>query len=405
MKSLRFVRQAPVSVAILLVCAVPAQAQHAGHAHPAPSSAQARHADEAPTSRPDRVVLPAGATTVAFPLDLSRGQPVVQVLLNGKGPYPFYLDTGAGATVLNDDVARELGLATLDSTRIGDPANPHAIRADIHRLDSIEIGGLRLEGVRCVSWDRSTLRPGADAPRGVLGIALFSELLLSLDYPKAEGRVTRGALPAPDGERVLAYEAPQGIPVVSVRIGARTYDTHLDSGSPGSFTLPRSERGALRLLAEPVEVGKARTANSTLTIYAAQLADTMRLGGHAFVRPMIELNEGLPHPNLGGRILREFVVTLDQANRRVRFERTGTPAPSAGILVRAVPEGGAEVAYVVAGSAAQAAGVEPGDRILAIGGQAPADLGHAGTRAAMGRSPLALRLQRGASEREVEIRF
>jgi len=283
--------------------------------------------DQPPESIPARTLVQG---MVIVPVDVSKGQPVVEVLLDGKGPYRFFLDTGAGTTVLDSDLAQELGLAVLDSTRIGDPVNPHAIRADVHELKSIQVGTARFEGVRAVSWDRSTLRPGPDSPRGVLGIGVFHDVLLGIDYPKSQLRLQTGLLPETDGVRILDYRSPHGIPVIPVTIGDRTFEAHLDSGSPSLFGLPMAHKDSVRLLTEPKEIGRGRTANTELVLYGAQLADTMRIGRHFFPQAMIRFNDRLPHANLGGGALREFVVTLDQKNRRVRFDRTGRPAATRG---------------------------------------------------------------------------
>jgi hypothetical protein len=201
--------------------------------------------------------------------------------------------------------------------------NPQAIRADVVELRSIQVGAARFEGVRAIVWDRSTLRPGPDAPRGVLGIGVFHDVLVALDYPKSTLRIERGMLPEADGARVLDYQAPHGIPVIPVSIGARTFATHLDSGSPSTFNLPLAQKDSVGLAGELTEVGRGRTANSTLVIYEAQLTDTLRIGGHVFPQARVRFNDRLPDANLGAGVLREFVVTLDQKNRRVRFDRTG----------------------------------------------------------------------------------
>src|SRR5262249_1110188 len=102
-------------------------------AAPAPARALGQGSspgDSAFAASPDRTLLAAGAT-VSVRLDLSMGQPVVDVILNGKGPFRMFLDTGAGATVLDQSLATELGLAPSGKTRLGDPANPQAISADI----------------------------------------------------------------------------------------------------------------------------------------------------------------------------------------------------------------------------------------------------------------------------------
>ena len=304
-------------------------------------AAEPAAAHEPPKSIPKNTILSGEASA---PLDLSKGHVIVEVRLNGKGPYRMFLDTGAGTTVLDDDLARELGLAVLDTTRLGDPVDPQAIRADVVELDSITVGTARFEGVRAVAWDRSTLRshmPGA--PRGVLGVGVFHDVVVALDYPKAQVRMRRDMLPEPDGRRILDYTSPMGIPVVPVRVGDRVYQAHLDSGSPGGFNLPLAQKDSVRLAGELKEVGRGRTANTELVIWGGQLADTMRIGSHEFPQAMVQFNDRLPEANLGGRVLREFVVTLDQKNRRVRFDRTGRPAPPPAHAPAAAPAPGAPV--------------------------------------------------------------
>src|SRR5262249_46769201 len=114
--------------------------------------------DSALGASPDRTLLAAGAT-VSVRLDLSMGQPVVDVILNGKGPFRMFLDTGAGTTVLDQSLATELGLQPVAQTRLGDPANPQAILADVVTIDTLRIGGALFRGVRAASFDRSAIRP------------------------------------------------------------------------------------------------------------------------------------------------------------------------------------------------------------------------------------------------------
>src|ERR1051326_8132692 len=146
-------------------------------------------------ARPRRAPDCGGRGVVSVPMDLSSGQPVVEVYLNGKGPFRMFLDTGAGSTVLDRSLADELALRHVGKTRMGDPANPEAIAADLVRIDSLRIGPASFEGIEAASWDRSGLRRDANPPRGVIGFALFRELLLTLDYPGAQVRLAHGTLP------------------------------------------------------------------------------------------------------------------------------------------------------------------------------------------------------------------
>src|SRR5262249_33083944 len=125
---------------------------------------------------PTATVLAAGDTASA-PLDLGFGQPVVEVFVNGHGPYRMFLDTGAGTTVLALSLVEALGRAKRGKTRLGDPANPQAVEADKVLLDSLRIGAATFRGVSGVTFDRTSLHGDTNVPRGVVGFPVFHELL------------------------------------------------------------------------------------------------------------------------------------------------------------------------------------------------------------------------------------
>src|SRR3954464_15008351 len=72
-----------------------------------------------------RIDVPPGGTTVPM-LDLG-GRPMVEVRINGKGPYAVILDTGASVTAIDETLVKELGLDSqssgtfqADELRLGD---------------------------------------------------------------------------------------------------------------------------------------------------------------------------------------------------------------------------------------------------------------------------------------------
>src|SRR4051794_5882279 len=65
-----------------------------------------------------RIEVPAKGAAVPM-LDIG-GRPVVEVKINGKGPFPFILDTGATDTVIDSDLNEELSLGdTIKELAIG----------------------------------------------------------------------------------------------------------------------------------------------------------------------------------------------------------------------------------------------------------------------------------------------
>lgn len=379
--------------------------------------------DSAMGAAPARTLLAAG-DTVAVPLDMSLRQPVVSVFLNGRGPFRMFLDTGAGTTVLDQSLEKELGLVKLGETRLGDPADPQAILADVVSIDSLRIGGAAFTGVRAACFDRSSIRPGADMPRGVLGFPVFHELLETIDFPAATLRLARGHLGEPDGRSVVRYRATDGIPMIPVDVGGVIMDAHLDTGSPGFLSIPEKDSSRVRF-AEPLrEVGRGRTVNSVVTFRGATLDGDVRVGGATFERPLVLLNDKLPDANLGSRALADCVVTLDPSNERLSIVRTrGAAAAPAGVRTRTVTSGPAPggktagvalspqsdgrliVVDILPGSAASKADIRPGDEVLKLDGDPVARLGHEENRARLHRSPLTITLRRADRVFDVTLEF
>ena len=138
---------------------------------------------------PERVEL--RTTETAVPMELFGGRPVVSVHINGKGPFEFILDTGAGGTVVNQELARELGLPDKGQTLAGRPGASAPVTAMVTRIDKLELGEAQVSGLFAVSLDLSTVLTGSHAPRGVLSAASFPGLLITFDYPRSESNCGR----------------------------------------------------------------------------------------------------------------------------------------------------------------------------------------------------------------------
>jgi hypothetical protein len=89
----------------------------------------------------------------------------------------------------------------------------------------------------------------------------------------------------------------------------------------GGFVLPERLIGKLPLGGEPKVIGTARTASNTFEIRGAPLHGTLRVGGLEFVDPRLEFQPIMPDANIGSRVLRDFRVSFDTRNKRVRFTR------------------------------------------------------------------------------------
>jgi len=264
---------------------------------------------------------------VRLPTRMDFGKPAVEVIVNGKGPWLFFADTGAGVTVIDKSLAKELGLEVTGKRPIGGPSDPEGIDADVVRIDSLKLGSIELTNVEAASWDRSELykQAGRDRPRGVLGLGLFAGYLLTFDGPGRQVIIEDGALPERDDKHVVPFKISEyGIPVIQIAINGRSIDAHFDTGSPGSLTLPDSMEKNLKFKTKPRVMGRARTVNGAFEIRGAQLDGNVDIMGYPFDDPQVALIsalDGMHAAVIGSRLLRDFVLTFDQKNKRVRLQK------------------------------------------------------------------------------------
>jgi CubicO group peptidase (beta-lactamase class C family) len=271
---------------------------------------------------PPHVTLPATGVTVE--MLKADHLPAVRVMVNGQGPFLFGIDTGArGAARVDSAVAAKLGLEVVGQVRAGDPSGRNSRMMNLVRVGALEIGGARFEGVQAAVRDYNERRIGSTPIDGILGFGLFQELLLTLDYPGAKVKIERGALPPVDGTEVIPIRVDRGIPSIDLVVDTLKVDADVDAGSMGGFSLPEDLIGRLPLAGPPQVVGHARTVSNEFDIKAARLQGSLRIGRREFTNPMLEFQPVFAMGNVGSRVLRDFAVTFDSQNRRMRWKKAG----------------------------------------------------------------------------------
>jgi hypothetical protein len=260
-------------------------------------------------------------TVTVAPMQFRGLMPVIEVKLNGQGPFFFAIDTGGGMQAdIDPAVATQLNLQPTGKVLIGDPSRQNDREMELTSIASLTFGGAEFRNVTALIRAQRITKDYPEVD-GFLGFALFTEYLLTLDYPAMQVRLARGALPKANGADILPFEIENRIPVIEVAVGKLRMKAHLDSGNfVAGFILPEEVVEQLTLLSQPVTVGHARSVTNRIEIKQAQLKDTIRIGSFQYPEATI----AFPAPsdtNVGFKILREFAITFDQKNKRVKFER------------------------------------------------------------------------------------
>lgn len=348
----------PLALAFALACACGAIAQQPMKLDPAPRE----------------LILPPDGATVPMLRHLAWA--VVEARVNGRGPFQFVVDTGASGVLLRADLVGELGLAEagdgVRQVRVAGPGGK-GLPASIHELESLHVGPLELRGLTALAAEL----PFPEDLAGVIGMAVFGEVLFTLDYPAGQFRFERGSLPEANQRDIFDIELGprRSHPRLAIQLCGRETVFTLDTGMNGWFRWPHAIADACPFEAGPVAGPPARSVDREMETRLARLASDVQIGAFAFHKPHGAVGETTdPSPLIGGRALEHFALTIDAANSRLRLKREDSQpiTPPAvrvlGFATRGTAEGHV-VWGVMPGGPAAAAGVQAGDVALEINGR------------------------------------
>ncbi|MGC2111465.1 MAG: aspartyl protease family protein [Candidatus Korobacteraceae bacterium] len=253
----------------------------------------------------------------SVPMEIRHNLPFVQVMVNGKGPFTFGIDTGTGGqALLSPDLIEQLNLTVVGQAEVGDPSGVNPRKVAVVGIDSLKVAGIEFEDLQAVQFQPSQREGRCD---GILGFVLFRDYLLTLDYPGKKLTLGSGSLKPDGGNKVIPFTMPNNVPVIELSVGSQTIDAHLDSRGRG-LSFPETFANGQKFAAAPVVIGRGHTVSNDFEIKGAQLAGDVRIGGYTFPQPFVEINSVLPVANFGAIPLQHFAVTFDQKDRLRRLE-------------------------------------------------------------------------------------
>jgi len=350
--------------------------------------------------------------TVIVPMHVESGRVLLDVRINGRGTFPFVLDTGAQGHVIGSDLASELALPMGPAMRAGSPGG-QGLEGHLVTLDRLQVGGLTVLQARGPALPLP-FAPGPGAPRGVLSPYRLGNLLVTLDYPHAQVIFRRGSLPEPDGRETFGWDRAEPLPVVKLSVAGHELRAHLDSGAQSGLSVPTSLETELPLATPVSEIARARLMDRELVVQAAKLAATVTLGRYTIENPDLAFIDVVQDmANVGPPVLRQLSITLDPAHLRLRLEgpadgrlQLSEARPRRyGIRLGGMGPGPMEVLGVDSGSPAEKAGLRTGDVILSLNGQPADSLAGEARMQALRASPLRLEVRRGDKVLTLEMRL
>jgi hypothetical protein len=156
----------------------------------------------------------------AAPTRLDRiGRVMTQVMVNGKGPFRFVIDTGASRSTLAPHLARALSLKPSVGRNVMLNGVTGAAEVPTVAVDSLEIGALRFEK-QDLPVIFTSIMGNAD---GILGVAGFQDQRIDVDFKRDRVRVLESDGKRPHYSMVTARATRNvnGLMIVDVRVGRR----------------------------------------------------------------------------------------------------------------------------------------------------------------------------------------
>jgi predicted aspartyl protease len=108
----------------------------------------------------------------------------VPVHINGKGPYDFVLDTGAGNTVVTPELASALSLDVKPVEGIARGVGGD-VQLELAAVDELSVGTAKITNGQVVVIDLSKVSPkGGLIENGIIGYDFLKNFETVIDYPK-----------------------------------------------------------------------------------------------------------------------------------------------------------------------------------------------------------------------------
>ncbi|HET9620626.1 MAG TPA: aspartyl protease family protein [Kofleriaceae bacterium] len=349
--------------------------------------AELRPATEAELARPAtdeaRLHFAPGARAAQVPFDLINNHIYIHAEVDGQ-PVRFLVDTG-GSNVLTPAAAARLGLPAAGKLAVGGTGETKADLA-IARGHTLAVGDVQLDRpvFYVINFDDLEDFEGEHID-GLVGFELFHRLAVRIDYPARQlVLMPRAGWAPPAGAIAVPFTMADSTPLAEGAIDGVPARFTIDTGARNSLTVngPFARAHDLDAKYHPafeavtgwgvgggargkpvrfheIKLGAAAVADVAGDLFAGDKG--------AFANPDIA-------GNIGGGLLKRFVVTFDYRDGKMYLAPAATPVARdiynrAGVgFMYAHGEQVLRVVSITPGGAAARAGVAVGDRIVAIDG-------------------------------------
>lgn len=324
--------------------------------------------------------LPGGSTTIPF--ELLNNHVYAKVFINGKGPFRFIFDTG-GHNILTPATAAALGLKPQGDAQSGG-AGENTVSTGYLKVGQIQVGAMSMRDTPVFVLNFSSAKTEGFEEEGMIGFEVFRRFVTTFDYGAQTLTLTDPASFSP---------AEAGTPVPFKFYDHNVQVTGTVDGVPGRFNIDTGSRSEITLTKPFVDKNKWRDSHP----HGALAIDGWGVGGpsRSYVVRGSELTLGGVRQenvinslalqdkgafsdanyegNIGSGFMKRFVVTFDYGKQIMYLKPRPAPVADSGVFDRSgmwinAGEQAFDVVDVTPGGPAAAAGLQVGDRIVAVDG-------------------------------------
>lgn len=271
---------------------------------------------------PAKTELPDNGTILPFTLE--NGLPFLEVMIDDQGPYRVLLDTGAAVLELSEKVANELNLPELHNESIGITATGTRKKPlKTVMVNRLFVGNSSFHNFKGEVADFSTFKQAGFYFDGILGIQVFRECLLTVDFPEKQLKLKQGKLERLNKLQTIPAELSRGTLKNPVIIGLDTphpkvVKLTVDTGNTAGIILPLK----VKTWCIPSNlVGESKVVTGAEVFCASQFQLKTNVSiGDKIVNNSIVSYVGKNTGMIGVGLLKSYIITFDQKQRLVHLE-------------------------------------------------------------------------------------
>lgn len=190
-------------------------------------------------SQTDATASPPGVITV-IPFTVHDNRILVNVMLNGKGPFVMIFDTG-GANTITPTVQRQLGIISQGHDLMDEDVVGKRRVKSVH-VRTLTLGAYTLSDQKFEVVNLQRIRHAFQFPQldGVIGFELLQRAKVRVDFDQQRLWVLQPSVPTTmAGARTVKFELKDDRPVIDGRINDQDAKILIDTGDRSNLTLFR----------------------------------------------------------------------------------------------------------------------------------------------------------------------